>query len=235
MSNYKYKALQIGDTIGDLELIAEFRDDKNNRKMFVCRCLKCGRERNAFEGNLRNKPESYRHDTICNFGLKNIDRKFYDVWAHMKNRITNPKNESYVNYGGRGLTTDYMNFVDFYDDEYGKYLSAKEHYSDKRISLDRINNNLGYVRGNLRWTTFERQTRNSRMVRKFLAVDPNGQKYLTNNQLQFGLKHGIDSRHISDCLRGVQQTAYGWRFYEIDKLFAYQFENDPTVIRELYY
>ena len=235
MSNYKYKALQIGDTIGDMELIAEFRDTKNDRKMFTCRCLKCGRERNVFEGNIRNNPDSYVHESICGFGLKKQDPKFYDVWAHMKNRITNPNNDNYDNYGGRGLTTDYMNFVDFYDDEYGKYLHAKETYAGQRISLDRINNNVGYVRGNLRWTTFTRQTRNSRMVRKFIGVAPNGQVYLTNNQLQFGLNHGLESRHISDCLLGKQMTTAGWRFYKLDPLFEYQYESDPTIIRELYY
>lgn len=229
----KFKEILPGDIINDMEVISSKRDSINNRRMLTCRCLKCGREKDIYEGSLRDRSNSSTHEVACGFGLKKQDPKFYDVWAHMKNRIYNPNSKYYGNYGGRGLTTDYDAFVDFYDDEYGKYLYAKNHYAGERVSLDRINNNLGYIRGNLRWTTPTRQTRNSRMIKEFYAIDPYGTVYLTNNQTQFALKHGLECKRISDCLLGKQLTTDGgWRFWFKNYLFVYQ---DQNVIKELYY
>lgn len=232
----KFNEILVGDVIGDMTVVQGFRDIKNNRRMLKCRCNVCGREKDIYEGNLRDRPNCSLHTVACGFGLKKQDPKFYDVWAHMKDRIYNPNNPNYDRYGGRGLATDYDAFVDFYDDQYARYLNAKNMYPDKKISMDRMNNNLGYVRGNISWTIPERQSRNSTRVYKFIAVSPQGQIYLTNNQTMFGQNHGLDYRHISDCIRGIQQTtAGGWRFYKLNPLFEYQYENDPTIIKEFYY
>lgn len=231
----KFKEILVGEVIGDMKVVGGYRDTKNNRKMMMCVCLKCGRQHNIYEGNLRDNPGSSKHEDKCGKGFKKKDLKFYNVWDQMISRITNENNPNYERYGGRGLTTDYSAFIDFYDDQYCRYLQARANNPGKRISIERMNNNLGYVRGNISWTTPERQTRNSTRVYKFIAVSPDGQRYITNNQSMFGQNHGLESKHISDCLRGIQQTTGGWRFFKPDPLFEYQYENDPTVIRELYY
>lgn len=230
-----YEAINQGQVIGDMFVMYDFRDEKNNRRMLHCRCNVCGREKDIYEGNLRDRPGCSDHKIACGFGLKKQNPKFYDVWIHMKNRIYNENNESYHRYGGRGLTTDYDAFVDFYDDMYLRYLEAKAMYPNERISIDRINNNLGYIKGNLRWTTPIHQTRNSRTVRCFYCYSPDGKIYVSNNQTAFAQRHGLNEKHISDVLRNVQSTTAGWKFKFIDELFYYNFMDDPNIIKELYY
>lgn len=235
----KFNALVSGDIVNDMKVISEFRDEKNNRRMLHCLCLKCGREHHVYEGNLRNYEGTSTHGIACSKGIASIDKPFADRFAHMKQRICNPDNSNYENYGGKGLTIDYEYLVDFYDDMYTRFLWAKQAYPDQRISIDRIDNNLGYIRGNLRWTIPTRQTRNSSKVYKFIGISPTGQYYLTNNQLAFAANHGLESKHISDCIRGLQETTGGgWRFFKPNQpseLFWFNYEQDPAIIKELYY
>lgn len=232
----KFKEILVGDIIGDMTVVQGFRDYKNNRRMLKVRCNICGREHDVYEGNLRDKPGASSHKSECSKTIRSQYPEFYQIYQQAKGRITNPNNHAYNRYGGRGLEFGYDSPVDFFDDQYTRYIRAKEVNPGKKISIDRMNNNLGYIRGNISWTTSERQTRNSTRVRKFIAIAPDGQVYITNNQTMFGQNHGLEPKHISDCLRGLQATTGGgWRFEEIDMLFEYQFDNDPTIIKELYY
>lgn len=236
MSKYSnYKPLLPGETIGNMFLMRAYRDTKNDRRMFSTRCIKCNRIKEISEQNLKKNPNCSKHEIACSRDLKTLDPVFYDIFMHMKNRIYNPNDKEYHRYGGRGLTTDYDYPVDFFDACYTSYLQTKARYPGIKISIDRVNNNLGYVKGNISWSTPLHQTRNSTTVREFIAESPNKQLYLTNNQIQFGLNHGIESKHISDCLKGKQNTTAGWKFYEINPLFKYNFDNDSRFIKELYY
>jgi hypothetical protein len=74
----------------------------------------------------------------------------------MKQRILNPKDSSYVRYGGRGITFDprWQEFSEFYSDM-GDPPSI-EH------TLDRRDNDGNYTKENCRWVTFDVQMRNTR-------------------------------------------------------------------------
>ena len=73
-------------------------------------------------------------------------------------RCTDPKNKSYHNYGGRGikfLFEDIYEAADWVIDNIGYRPQGK-------YSLDRIDNNRHYERGNLRWATDIEQANNKR-------------------------------------------------------------------------
>jgi hypothetical protein len=68
----------------------------------------------------------------------------YHAYIDAKQRCTNPKNESYRNYGGRGIQFLFTSFAQFI-----KYIGPKP---TPQHSLDRFPNNDGhYEPGNVRW------------------------------------------------------------------------------------
>lgn len=85
-----------------------------------------------------------------------------EFWAYFnaKQRCENPKNPQYPGYGGRGLAFGFPSFAEFI--EHIGPRPSKEH------SLDRIDNGLGYLPGNIRWTTSVVQISNRR---KFGALE----------------------------------------------------------------
>ena len=84
------------------------------------------------------------------------NNRLYKIWANMKKRCGNPSNTRYADYGGRGITVckrwdSFDNFLEDVGDIY-----------DPMLTLDRINNNKGYMPSNVRWVSKAEQNQNSR-------------------------------------------------------------------------
>lgn len=85
------------------------------------------------------------------------DTPEYNTWVSMIQRCTNPNNQDYSNYGGRGITVcdRWLNsFEAFYEDMGSK--------PGLEYSLDREENDLGYCKDNCRWATPTEQANNQR-------------------------------------------------------------------------
>jgi len=87
----------------------------------------------------------------------------YKRWLSIKQRCNNPKHVSYKNYGARGinLSDELKSFIDFRD-----YVTSLPNYDPETKSLDRIDPNKGYEKGNLRWVDYNTQTANQRFSGK---------------------------------------------------------------------
>lgn len=86
--------------------------------------------------------------------------ELYNKWKAMRNRCVSPTDQSYKYYGGRGITVcdewlkDPETFFEWcYTNGY-----------EKNLSLDRIDNDLGYNPDNCRFTTKSVQSRNTRIL-----------------------------------------------------------------------
>ena len=147
----------IGKIYGDIELI-EYLGNWNNSRNYNCRCLKCGRIKRTQLKHLKNGL-GVSHKT-CGLGLKQKDKRFYQIWCDMRKRTTNPNSSEWYNYGGRGISSEeYKFFIDFFDDMYQSYAEHKIKYGEKDTTLDRINPNDDYCPNNCRWISLEENAR----------------------------------------------------------------------------
>ena len=111
------------------------------------------------------------------------------TFSAMKQRCNNKHNRAYPNYGGRGIRVEYELFDDFFADV-GPAPSPAH-------SIDRINNDGNYAKGNCRWATDEEQANNSRKNR---VITHNGKtqtlaQWVKENEMSYDavswrLQHG---------------------------------------------
>lgn len=84
--------------------------------------------------------------------VKNKRTAEYVVFIGAKNRCQNPNNPNFHNYGGRGIEFRFSSFDEFFE-ELGRRPSPDH-------SVDRIDVNGHYEKGNVRWATRKEQNRN---------------------------------------------------------------------------
>ena len=78
----------------------------------------------------------------------------YHSWEHAKDRCTNPKNDSWEDYGGRGIKFLFTSFEQFFAE-----LGPKP----KGYVIDRKDNNGNYEPGNVCWATRTQSSINQRI------------------------------------------------------------------------
>lgn len=152
----------------DLGLRFPINTFTKKRRYGLYKCF-CGKEFETQISNIKNGHTKscgcYRSELISNknkidkniHGLKN--HRLYGTWKAMIHRCTNPKSMSYKNYGEKGITVcdEWHNIQNFINDMFPSYIEG--------LTLDRIDNNLGYSKDNCRWATKTTQARNTRILK----------------------------------------------------------------------
>lgn len=111
----------------------------------------------------------------------------------MISRTTNPKDQAWDNYGGRGITVvdNWQVFDNFILDMGEPPLG---------LQLDRIDNQKGYSKENCRWAT---RKQNSSNTRRSVFVEYDGQRMtLAEIEELTGLHHSTISRRLKRGLVG---------------------------------
>lgn len=142
-------------------LVAVARQRESNRTKYLCEC-DCGNNTKVFHDNLITG-----HTQSCgclsketHTKYKNFNLRLYKIHHGMVNRCSNPLNQAYVYYGGRGISVidEWLDFDSFYN------WAVRNGYSDN-LTIDRIDTNGNYSPTNCKWSTKAEQNRNKRDTR----------------------------------------------------------------------
>lgn len=153
-----------GQTFGRLTVIGYAGAYSRRRHKWYCRCI-CRRITSVVRDALLNghtrscgclvfEPHNVKH------GEKQSRKTSpeYTAFCTAKQRCIDPNVKSFKSYGGRGIQFRFESFADFLR-EVGRRPTPKH-------SLDRIDVNGHYEKGNIRWATRTEQGRNKRTNRK---------------------------------------------------------------------
>jgi hypothetical protein len=184
IKNIKNEELQIGKKYNRLTIIGP--SDKRSKKgdKFVITQCDCGTikelrycsvkssdtkscgclARESAMNLMKQRVEENRKHGDSN--RKSEHMYIYQVWMGMKQRCYNPNNKRYSTYGGKGLTVyepwinDYLAFKEYVLTNLGERHNANTGRRSDNESMDRIDVNIGYHPGNLRWADFITQANN---------------------------------------------------------------------------
>lgn len=167
---------------------------KNRRAIFECLC-DCGKitfvqSKSLRSGNTKSCGCIHQEQLVARNTTHSLRyHPLYVTWQNMKKRCYYKGSKDYKDYGGRGIKVNsaWHDFPSFLHDMEPSWKKHVKKYGRKNTSIDRINNNDDYRKGNCRWATPKEQIMNSR--RTFI-VTFNGKRAIFSDLVkQLGLKY----------------------------------------------
>lgn len=155
----------VGKRFGRLVVVGRGGISSDRKATWLCRC-DCGGERVVIGRLLRSgatrscgclSVEASRDRATRHGGAGTTE---YNIWRTMRARCQNPRSKSFPHYGGRGIAVcDRWQSFELFLADMGERPPG--------TTLDRINNDLGYLPSNCRWATHVEQGNNRRNNVKF--------------------------------------------------------------------
>lgn len=164
-----------------MELVADLgtqypkENSKFKKRFGIYKCV-CGKEFKVQTDNIKSGhtkscgclQAKSRKESCITHGLTN--HPIFDRWYAMVDRVTNPKNKAYKNYGGRGIKVckRWLTPQFFIDDMYPTFKEG--------LTIDRIDNDGDYEPSNCRWADWDTQSKNKRDI---FTTNTTGSKWVT--------------------------------------------------------
>jgi hypothetical protein len=175
--------------VQDLGMMYAKATSKEKRRYGLYKCPLCMSDFKTITSSVKS---GQTKSCGCNKNKKHglYHHPLFKKWKNMIHRTTSKKHDSYVNYTLRGITVcdRWLDVANFIEDMYPTYRDG--------LSLDRIDNNGNYEPSNCRWTTFEVQSRNQRILSsanssgyRGVFFDNRSKKWIAKIQISRKQKH----------------------------------------------
>ena len=173
----------VGQKFGRLTVVYRC-GSKNAHATWHCTC-DCGGSTTSTTGNLRSGGATSCGCNKTKHGhtVNGVTTPTFKTWHSMIGRCLDTKHKNYFRYGGRGITVDnaWLSFSAFLSD-----MGVRPH----DMTLDRIDNDAGYHKGNCRWADMDTQANNEQSSRH---VTVNG---TTMTVTQWAKRMGVHAPNI---------------------------------------
>lgn len=147
-----------GQRFGRLVVLSLLDRRTHNKLRWLCEC-DCGRQHEITGSRLTSGGAKSCGCLRTTHGQTKT--RLYRIWRGMRARCGNPNSKDYPRYGGRGIVV-----CDAWADDFGAFsMWARANGYDDRLSIDRVDNSLGYSPENCRWADTVVQGTNRRSVR----------------------------------------------------------------------
>lgn len=146
-----------GRTVGCWKVLHR-SDDGSGRAKWYCKCLKCGVEKALYGTTLRLDASESGCRACHKKGKCSEFPDEYSHWVDMKTRVTNKNRPTYARYSELGMHPEWISSFE----SFIAHIGPKPADNKSVYSVDRIDNEIGYFPGNVRWATREEQGRNTR-------------------------------------------------------------------------
>ena len=163
--------------IKDLGNIYATKTSKKKARFAIFKCTNCETCITSAVSDVKRSKRKYC--IPCNKKHGMHDHRLYSTWQGQKKRCYNKNSKMYKHYGKRGIFMDIRfktNFLTWLN-----YVQLLPNYNTAKYSLDRVNNNEGYVPMNLRWANQQTQSQNTQRIQTnntsgFRGVSKHGQR-----------------------------------------------------------
>lgn len=188
-----------GDIFGRWTVLELIPHKKNPAALCRCQCGNIGRPQ---RGAMRSGKS---HSCGCLGSEKRVlsntkhgksQSACYSIWQGMLSRCNSQSNPQFKDYGGRGITIEWVCFADFYRDMGDR---------PKGALIERKDNNKNYSKENCVWAGWREQAMNKR-TSKIWTIQ--GIEYLSSTDASNAL--GVDPSTINAWCNG--RTAKGKRY-----------------------
>lgn len=213
---YKDASELIGQKFGRLLVLAKSDNRKSGHVQMCCVC-DCGAHVEVAASSLA-KGTSMSCGCLCRERIIEYNKVFkkkhggskdplYNVWRGMQRRCFNPKERSYVNYGGRGITV-----CDAWAQDYTVFKKwALANGYEEGLTIERVDVNKGYSPDNCTWIPRAKQSVNRRNVRLYNGIPA----------IEIAHEHGI-----SKTLMYMRIKHYGWPIEEAIGLKPHEYKTN---------